>query len=185
MIEFDETTHTYIVDGVVTPSVSEIMKPLSNHYYKEINDDILKMAADRGSAIHKATEFLDMDLDFEIKDTWKGYIEQYKLFKERYNPIFEGIEQQKTNGQYCGTVDRVCVIEGLKWLLDIKTSARINTKLVAVQLAGYKNLMIDEKIDKYGVIHLSKNKYELKEIEPNDEIWDALLKIYEYNEVGE
>lgn len=180
MIEFLEETHTYLVDGVIKPSVSEIMTPLSKEYYKDINEDILQMACDRGSAIHKATEDIDQDKGYDIKDKWKDYVFQYKKFKALRKPKIKEVEQQLTNGEYCGTIDRIMDIDGDIWLVDIKTSAKINDTLVAVQLGGYKKLLNDKKVKKYGVLHLTKTGFKLVEVNPREDIFEALLKIWKY-----
>lgn len=180
MIEFIEDTHTYLVDGVIKPSVSEIMKPLSSEYYKEINEDILNKACERGSAIHKATEDIDQDKEYEIEDKWNDYVFQYKKFKALRKPKIKSVEQQLTNGEYCGTIDRIMEIDGDIWLIDIKTSAKINDILVAVQLGGYKGLKGKRKIDKYGVLHLTKTGFKLVEITTREDVFNALLTIWKY-----
>jgi hypothetical protein len=183
MIEFLEDTHTYLVDGVIKPSVSAIMTPLTMDHYKEIDNEILERACERGSAIHKATENIDLEKEYEIEDKWKDYLFQYKKFKTLRKPILKSVEQQLTNGEYCGTLDRIYEIEGTKWLVDIKTSSQVNTKLVQVQLGAYKKLLKHNKIkvQKYGVLHLSKTGFKLLEIEPREDIFNALLEIYKYS----
>jgi len=182
MIEFLEETHQYLVDGIIKPSVSEIMVPLSKEYYKEVNEEILEKACERGSAIHKATENIDREEEYEIKETWDDYVFQYKKFKALRNPKIIDIEQQLTNGEYCGTIDRIIELEGERWLIDIKTSAKINKMLVAVQLGAYRMLTNQEKIKKYGVLHLTKTNFKLVEIEPREDIFEALLEIWKYQE---
>lgn len=181
MIEFLESTHQYLFNGVIVPSVSEIMKPLSSNYYKDIDENILQMACDRGSAIHLATEMIDQELEYEIKDTWKDYVLQYKKFLALRNPKIIEIEQKLGCEYYAGTLDRIYEIDNELWLVDIKTSAKINDKLVSVQLAGYSNLLNNKEIKHFGVLHLTKKGFTLKEIEPNFEIWNSLLQIYLYN----
>ena len=52
-LEFDDATHTYRLDGFEIPSVSAIMEPLSRSKYAHISEEILDMAASRGTAVHK------------------------------------------------------------------------------------------------------------------------------------
>ena len=54
IIEFIEETHTYLLDGVIIPSVSEI---ISDDTYASIPPHILQFAATRGKAIHLARVF--------------------------------------------------------------------------------------------------------------------------------
>lgn len=182
MIEFIEETHTYLVDGVIIPSVSEILEPLSKEHYKDIDKDILQNACDRGSCIHLATENIDLEKEYIIDDKWKDYVLQYKKFKALKKPVIKEIELALTNNEYCGRIDRIYKIDGLNWLVDIKTSSEINTKLVQVQEGGYKLLLDYNKIniDKCGVLHLTKTGFKLVEIVPREDVFEALYKIWKY-----
>jgi hypothetical protein len=184
MIEFLADSHTYLVDGVIKPSVSEIIAPLTQAHYKDLNQEIVEKAGTRGSAIHKATEKIDLGEEYEIEDKWKDYILQYKKFKALRKPKIIAVEQQLTNGDYCGTIDRIFEINGEKWLIDIKSSAEVNRKLVDVQLGGYKGLTKANKIkvDKYGVLHLTKTGFKLVEIDPNEKVFKSLFEIWKYLE---
>src|SRR5690606_31452396 len=122
----------------------------------DIDEAVLDNACNRGHQIHKATENIDLGKEYEIDDKWKDYLLQYKKFKALRKPKIKEVEQLLTNGEYCGTLDRIMELEGEKWLIDIKTSAQINTDLVSVQLGGYKKLLGKKKIDKCGVLHLTK-----------------------------
>ena len=44
-LEFDDRTHTYTLDGLVIPSVSAIMEPLSRVKYRGISERTLDRAA--------------------------------------------------------------------------------------------------------------------------------------------
>lgn len=181
-IEFLEDTHTYLVNGVIVPSVSDIMTPLAKEYYKEVNEEILERACDRGSAIHKAIENIDLGQEYEIEEKWKDYVLQYKKFLALRKPKVIKVEQQLTNGDFCGTIDRIYEIEGEIWEVDIKTSAKINDMLVNVQQGGYKKLCRHNKIkvDKYGVLHLTKTGFKLVEITPREDIFNALFDLWKY-----
>lgn len=188
-IEFLEETHEYLVDGVLTPSVSTIISPIASFYYdtlistsydSELTANVVKKACKRGNAIHKATEDLDLGKEYEIEDKWKDYVLQYKKFKAIKKPEIIEIEKQLTDGQVCGTIDRVMVIDGVRWLVDIKTSSAINTILIELQEGGYSRLAQanDLKIDKFAVLHLTKTNYKFQEITPNIYMFEILLKNY-------
>ena len=53
-IEFIESSHTYLVNGIIVPSVTQIMKGDSDNVYNGIPSHILEKAAERGTAVHKA-----------------------------------------------------------------------------------------------------------------------------------
>ena len=46
-LTFDERSHIYRLDGLVVPSVTTIMQPLSRAHYGGIDQDVLERAAER------------------------------------------------------------------------------------------------------------------------------------------
>ena len=64
-LEFDDPTHTYRLDGLIIPSVSAILGPLSKAKYSGINERTLNRAADKGTAVHNSIENW---IKFEIED---------------------------------------------------------------------------------------------------------------------
>jgi hypothetical protein len=85
------------------------------------------MASRRGTAVHEATELIDLgsmpDDDPEID----GYINAYLDFLLDYQPKWEYIEwighYEDFAMEYCGTVDRAGRVGDEFWVLDIKTTA--------------------------------------------------------------
>ena len=52
LIFYDES-HRYTVDGEEVPSVSELTRFIAKDIYGEVNQMVLDMAANRGTAVHK------------------------------------------------------------------------------------------------------------------------------------
>ena len=87
------------------------------------------MASRRGTAVHEATELIDLgsmpDDDPEID----GYVNAYLDFLLDYQPKWEYIEwvghyKGDYDGlEFCGTVDRAGRVGDEFWVLDIKTTA--------------------------------------------------------------
>ena len=127
-IEFDAEKHIYRVNGEVVPSVSEILEPLTAKHYGEINELTLRLAAERGTAVHEACEELDYGFEPEVLTEYTGYVDAYIAFLQDYRPEWYGIEQMVYNPQegYCGTIDRWGVLRGIageqKAIVDIKTT---------------------------------------------------------------
>jgi len=133
-IDFNEDKHEYSVGGVVIPSVSEILAPLSADRYKDINQSVLAQAAARGTAVHEACEAIDYGLDPEVDPSIEGYVRAYFDFIRDYTPKWESIEQIVgyvryigDNPLYAGTVDRYGKIDGKPCVVDIKTYASLST----------------------------------------------------------
>lgn len=175
-IIFEPITHSYLVGGKVLPSVSEIMKPLSTEYYKDIPEAIMNGAASRGKRVHEAIEIYDLfGVENESKEI-KPYLLAYKMARqlERFTPIVN--EKMLTNGEYCGTLDIIATLGDELVIVDLKATSQINFDLLEVQLAAYRELSIANgfEINKTFVCHLKPNSYKFVEIIPNDYLWQQL-----------
>ena len=179
-ITFDEELHRYIVGGKVLPSVTQIMKPLTEEKYANIDKSVLMKASDRGTRVHKAIEMYEQfgidTTDLEIKP----YLTQYKIAKRLEK--FEVLENElmMTNFEFCGTLDIVGTLDDKIILVDLKATSQINTDLLEVQLAGYDELARFNGIEPQGyyVLHLTKKNYKFKPISLNELLWEMLKGDY-------
>lgn len=139
--EFDEALHAYTVNGAGVPSVTQLMQPLTSCVYGSINADVLRAAAEFGTAVHACTELLDEDdLDPEsVEPDWMPYLDAYKAWKADVSPVIDAIELRLGCSRYCGTIDRLCIIAGEPWVVDLKTTSTLHEH-VGVQLAAYEAL---------------------------------------------
>lgn len=173
-IDFDEEKHEYSVGGVKVPSVSEILAPLSAERYRDLNPSMLAQAAERGRAVHEATEAIDYGLDPEIDPEIGGYVKAYFDFIRDYRPEWEKIESvvgyyrhKDELPLFCGTVDRFGRIDGKPSVVDIKTYASVTTDSqlsASCQTKLYADAIESELAEKseYGIIgryllHLKKD----------------------------
>lgn len=174
-IMFDEVSHTYTLKGVVLPSVTQVMKKLSQDYYTDINPRVIENAGKRGTKVHQAIELYETMgvYDEQVKD----YVLQYLRVKSAYK--FTPLKQELmlTNGVYCGTVDMIAAMNDKLVLIDLKATSKINDILVEVQLAGYKQLLSDNgvEVEDCYVLHLTNKSAKFKKIRPNVILWKELL----------
>lgn len=142
-IDFDEATHTYMVDGEKKPSVTEILSMLTAGHYAMINESVLRAAAERGKDVHRLCQDIDLGLDEEEFDpVLEPYGQAYLQFLFDYSPMWLEIEQMHYNKQcdFCGTIDRYGIIKGRPSIVDIKTTAsptRENMLSYCCQTVGY------------------------------------------------
>lgn len=179
-IRFQEEPHLYFVDGLELPSVSAIMRPLSEQYYANLNSAVVQNAAERGKAVHRAIEDFEkmgvVPIDPELVNYWKSYVVAKKLHDIK--PI--DIEKMLTNGVFCGTLDQIALVKGALCIVDLKATSAINTILLEVQLAGYLELARANgyEITQTYVLHLKKDGFKFKAIEPNFPLWNRLKELY-------
>lgn len=185
-LTFSPDTHEYRLDGIIIPSVTQIMEPLSRAKYKTVDEEILRSAAKRGSEAHEAIEFLVRYGILECSQQAKPYVEAYTKWADKYKPQTIHTEQATWHKMlmYAGTVDSVSLIGGKKTLIDYKTTAELNDMLTTVQLEAYAQALRSQGIDveQKAILHLRKDgTYQFKLYPLHDvEAWktfSALLTI--------
>lgn len=159
MIEFIEDGHLYLLDGVLTPCVSNILHFIFPDKYKGVNEKVLNKKAKYGSTVHKAIECLEQDLEMpKLNYIQEESIEQYKKLKSRYN-IEVLSQEQKIHYKdlYCGTYDMEANVNNIHSLVDIKTTAELDKEYLSWQLSFYE-LAIGNKFEKLYCLWLPKKE---------------------------
>lgn len=196
-LEFLPEEHIYLVDGVIVPSITQLLKAKFGGKYDGINKATLDAAAAKGTEIHEAIErlcktgeeselkevrnfkFLQKHYGFEVKDNEVPVI----LFKDD-EPIA------------AGRLDLVLLQEGHTGLADIKRTSALDKNYLAYQLNLYriayqqcydteitflKGLHLREDVRKYINIPISEESaWEIVDLyfsEEKDELEELLDKI--------
>jgi hypothetical protein len=135
-ITFHEDDHTYWYGLERIPSVSEIMRPITDPYLLGIPEHILEHKRQIGVAVHKACELWDAGLLDEVAwaeqlqecgDTSPlGYLEAWKAFSHAERPDWVASERVvfSEEHRYAGTLDRAGAMRDAPVVLDIKTTAQ-------------------------------------------------------------
>lgn len=158
---YDPETHTYSVNGIELPSVTEILQSaglVNTAFYTE-------ESAWRGSVVHACCQYDDEgDLDeASVPEEAKGHLDAWRRFKlETGIRKFDGIEQPLFSPSYAGIPDRTGIRDGRRFVLDIKTG--VLSPWVRLQLVGYGHLIEPYRpIDRIAV-RLNKNgRYQSEE----------------------
>lgn len=183
-IEFIEETHQYLVNGILTPSVTTIIKWLYPHKYEGIPLHILKDKAQFGTNVHLAIENSAKGISTNLSPLEQLAFEQYLVLKQKHDisPIYN---EKIVSYKYCyaGTLDMIAAIKSKSCLIDIKTTSKVETEMLEWQLGMYKTALEEEGIDIQQCYCLwlpKKGKGELIKIDPKSkkEI-DEVLKKYE------
>ncbi len=178
MIEFNEELHQYKVNGKILPSVSQIMKRMSDDVYNTVNPYVLENARIRGTAVHKAIEMYELFGIEPTDDEILIYFNRYLKAKEKHKFVVTNSELILTNNVFCGTLDQIVKMEDVTCINDIKVTSKRNMELLEVQLAGYYQLARANNIqvDKCYVTHLTKTSGVVKEVIPNFDKWNQIKK---------
>lgn len=175
-ITFTDARFYIADDGSYYPSATTLLEAYPKPYallqwMKEVgtkSDEIRDAAGKRGSAVHSMTESYDNDEQVDLlgfdgqpqysMEEW-SFFERYVDFSQRFTPAYSLIEQQVISPElgFAGTLDRVGVIEGMKYLLDIKTSNGIYNSYW-LQLAAYREALrvtTGVKVDGVAILWLN------------------------------
>lgn len=150
MVEFIEDSHTYLVDGVIKHSVTELVSWKMKDDFSKIPADVLKRKAQYGTEVHELIQAVengltDRELSFmKIDPNQKAAVHLYKKFKTFQ---VKDMEQIVTDGRICGRYD---ILTTNGELVDIKTTYRLNEEHLKWQLGLYYYLMGVRK--KYGYV---------------------------------
>ena len=170
MIDFIEKPHIYLVDGVITPSVSEILHFMFPDKYSGIPDWILERKAKYGTKIHESIEMYEANIktmsiqeafDVTIQAKELTYIQeaslrQYLKLKNRYS--IDVLKQEmmiQFEKKYAGRFDMIANVKGYLSLCDIKTTAELDEEYLSWQLSYYE-LAMSKTFEKLYAIWLPK-----------------------------
>lgn len=183
MIEFLENEHLYIKDGIVIPSVSEILHYIFPDKYKNIPKKILERKAEYGTRLHLAIQLLEeQGIEIELNPNQRASLLQYLELKKEYN--VKVLEQElivSYEYEYAGRLDMIAYVDEKLCLIDIKTTYELDEEYLSWQLSYYE-LAYGEKFDKLYCLWLPKNKLgDLVEIKRKEKK-ELLKKIKEKKE---
>ena len=180
MIVFDALNHSYTEGDVSLPSVTTILKA-EGFYDPRV---FAEGAANRGTLVHLITQQVDEGAkrleDFNLSPLY-AYALAWDKFK--IDTGAEILDSEIIVGgtiQGCaGTVDRVAMIQGQEYVLDIKSGVPMPWH--AIQLAGYKYLL-NEPLRRMCVYLKDTGKYRADECKNryDETVWKAALISYRW-----
>lgn len=160
MLEYIEQIHQYLYEGVLIPSVSQILhKYLFKDKYKDVPKVILEAKASYGSTLHEAIEKYENNLLLPKLNIYQEIsMGRYKEIKQE-NKI-EVIKQEEMvcyKGIYAGRFDMIAKVNGLESLIDIKTTAELDLEYLSWQLSLYE-LAYGKRFKKLYALWLPKKE---------------------------
>jgi hypothetical protein len=130
--------------GACFPKGYGFQKYLANQESWEKSQEILKAAGTRGTNVHKGSELLEeghmlsrASYTLEEWQMLEGFVKWHKTYHPQVQAIeFSAVSDKLKTG---GTIDRIYMIDGVRTLLDLKTSSAIHDNYWA-QTAAYVKL---------------------------------------------
>lgn len=186
-LEYFDDTHTYLYDGLMLPSVTQILGVKYRNDYASVPPAVLENAAKRGTEVHKAIE------NFNVSgyDDGSEAVRNFKFLQKQYG--FEVLDSELPIVIFsddmpiaCGRLDMTMLIDGQTGIADIKTVSALNKEKIAYQLNLYRiGLMqsygVDAKFLK--IIHLRDGIRKFIDSPVNEGMaWELIEKYLEENE---
>ena len=140
LLEYIDETHTYIYDGVILPSITQMLKIKFGNKYNSVDEKVLKKAAEKGTAVHQAIE------DYEkrsIDDASCVELRNYKFLKKQFD--FKCLDNEVPIVLFyndkpiaAGRVDLIIEDKGKVGIADIKRTSVFDKEYVAYQTNLYR-----------------------------------------------
>lgn len=126
-IEFIEKEHIYLIDGVITPSVSEVVATQYPNSYANVPKHILEEKAEYGTVVHQAIESIIKNTERPEVNFYQSWnIDEYLKLTKKFN-IKDCEITVNYHTYYCGRLDILAELDGAKCLIDIKTYAAMDS----------------------------------------------------------
>lgn len=166
-LEFDEETHTYIKNGIILKSVTQILQELFPLKYDNVPKEILQNKASYGTELHKFIEIIEKKKPKKplayIKRYYKPNIYQeeslkdYLKIKDKYNiEITDSEKRISYEYNYAGTLDLKGYVNGKSAIIDIKTTYELDELYVSWQNSLYE--LADGEVDELYCLWLPKGR---------------------------
>ena len=183
LLEYIDESHTYIFDGVILPSITQILKVKFGNKYLGVSNSTLERAANLGTEVHKAIE------DYETKGIENIELKElrnYVFLKVRNNfkclknevPIVLFLDDKPVAA---GRVDLILEQNGQVGIADIKRTSTFDKEYVAYQTNLYRigyQQTYGEDITFLRGLHLRDNTRKYIELPINEEMSLDLVKKY-------
>jgi hypothetical protein len=183
-IDFDELNHVYLVDGVKTPSVTQILKAegfIDTGKYAS-------GAASFGTAVHQMLEFYDQGEldDTALDDRLRPYQIAWMTFLGQTGYNVKEIEIRLASALgYAGTIDRVLEKDGKLAICDIKSGSKVAYH--PLQVSAYSALYKEwNKLktwpDRIVVYLNNEGKYNVEHCTDltHYALWNSILSIHNW-----
>lgn len=188
-LEYINESHTYICDGVVVSSITQILKLKFGGKYDHVNRQTLQKASEKGTMVHEAIEkYCKYGYESDLPElrNFKFLQRAYKfdvLFNEV--PVILSVDGEPVSA---GRLDLVIekigedgVLHGERGIADIKRTSTLDKEYLAYQLNLYRiayQQCYGMKIDFLKGIHLREEKRKYVDIPINEEMAMELVKEY-------
>lgn len=180
---FQDNNHIYQLDSMTLPSVSDLCAPMHKDVYENVPKWQLEAAAERGTAVHLATQALDASGCVSVEEEYLPYVMAYRNFLAEHRAVWSLTECPMYHPElfYAGTPDRYGDLDGKLTLLDVKTTYTVYKPLCRAQLNLYRLILVSRgfPVERMAILHLKRDgTYKLIPMQEDEPLALALITIY-------
>lgn len=138
-LEYIDNEHIYLVNGVIVPSITQILKSKFGNKYNNVRRDVLERARVNGTQTHDAIEkYCKEGIECDLKE-----LHNFKFLMKKYKFTVKGNEIPVIlfkDGKpiSAGRLDLVLELDGKIGGADIKRTATLDKEYLAYQLNLYR-----------------------------------------------
>lgn len=182
-LEYIDDIHTYLVDGIILPSITQILKIKFGNKYKYVNEYVMERSSYLGTVIHKVIEdYCKLGIEEKCEE-----LEGFKLLQKEFN--FTVLDNEvpiilfyNNKPVACGRLDLVLSDEKEELNLgDIKRTSVLDKEYLAYQLNLYRigyQQCYERKVSGLKGLHLREDVRKYVDIPINEEMALELLQRY-------
>lgn len=188
-LEYADDSHTYICDGEIVPSITQILKLKFGGKYNGVSKSVLQKASEKGTMVHEAIEkYCKYGYESDLPE-----LRNFKFLQRAYKfnvlgnevPVILSVDGEPVSA---GRLDLVIekigedgALHGERGIADIKRTSTLDKEYLAYQLNLYRiayQQCYGIKIDFLKGIHLREEKRKYVDIPINEEMAMELVKEY-------
>lgn len=138
-LEYIDDEHIYLINGVIVPSITQILKSKFGNKYNNVRRDVLERARVNGTQTHDAIEkYCKEGIECDLKE-----LHNFKFLMNKYKFTVKGNEIPVilfNDGKpiSAGRLDLVLELDGKIGGADIKRTATLDKEYLAYQLNLYR-----------------------------------------------
>lgn len=181
-LEFIDEIHQYLVDGIMLPSITQLLKYKFKDKYKGVSGTTLQKAANAGTYMHEVIEkycLTGEETDIPELRNFKFLMKSHRIdVLENEVPIILFFNEKPIA---CGRLDLVLQHNEKIGLGDLKRTSVLDKEYLACQLNLYRlgyQQCYDTKIDFLKGIHLREDKRKIVDIPINEQLTYELINEY-------
>ena len=188
-IEFQESEHIYSKNGIVLPSVTQIMQPLYEQVYGKADSDASDNGKSKGKEIHRAIDdYCEFGM-IDISEEYKPYLDNFIRYidEHQYEIVASEVMLWHPVYGYAGKIDIIVRNPKGEFVLIDNKTGDLQPKLHAVQLQAYTDMWSANKMPEIAfkvALGLSDKGYKEHRYDKYDtkakSVFDACYKIYKY-----